>query len=255
MIKTLLLSLLVTTTVQAKIKTSIVEYVDGGQTYQGFLAYDSAILGKKPGIMVVHNWMGITAETESKVMEMAKLGYVVFAGDIYGKGIRPKDTKEAGELAGKYKADLPTLRARANLAIDTLKKQKGVDTSKIFVAGYCFGGTTAIEAARSGTDLKGIITFHGGLTPSNDDKNIKGSMLVMHGALDPFVPKADVEGFVKGMNEAKVNYQFIQYSGAVHSFTEKAAGDDISKGAAYNADADKRSWMAMKDFLSEMSKK
>ncbi|MBC7427373.1 MAG: dienelactone hydrolase family protein [Bacteriovorax sp.] len=255
MIKALLLSLLITSTAFAKVKTERVEYKSGDQTYEGFLAYDTMNQGKKPGIMVVHNWMGLTAETESKAIEMAKLGYVVFAGDIYGKGIRPKDTKEAGELAGKYKADLPALRAHANLAIDTLKKQKGVDTSKIFVAGYCFGGTTVIEAARSGTDLKGVITFHGGLIPSTDDKNIKGSMLIMHGALDPFVPKADIEGFLKGVNEAKVNYQFIQYSGAVHSFTEKGAGDDIAKGAAYNSDADRRSWVAMKDFLAEQSKK
>lgn len=255
MIKALLLSLLVSGTAFAKVKTSIIEYKSGEQTFEGVLVQDTSIKGNKPGIMVVHNWMGITAETEAKAIEMAKLGYVVFAGDIYGKGIRPKDAKEAGELAGKYKADIKTLRERANLAIETLKKQKGVDTSKIFVAGYCFGGTTAIEVARSGADILGAISFHGGLTPSSDDKNIKGSLLINHGAIDPFIAKADLEGFVKGMNDAKVDYQFISYSGAVHSFTEKAAGDDISKGAAYNADADKRSWIAMKDFLTELSKK
>lgn len=254
MIKTLILTLLFSVAAQAKVKTSMVEYKSGDLTFEGFLAYDTLSQGKKPGIMIVHNWMGVTAETESKAIEMAKLGYVAFAGDIYGKGIRPKNSKEAGELAGKYKADLKTLRERANLAIDELKKNKKVDASKIFVAGYCFGGTTAIEVARSGADIRGAISFHGGLTPSSDDKNIKGSVLVLHGAVDPFVPKADFDGFVKGMNEARVDYQLVSYANAVHSFTEKAAGNDNSKGAAYNELADKRSWIALKDFLAEKSK-
>jgi dienelactone hydrolase len=254
MIKTLLLSILISGAVEAKLKIEKIEYKSGDQIFEGVLAYDTKNTGKKPGIMVVHNWMGITSETESKISEMAKLGYVVFAGDIYGKGVRPKDSKEAGELAGKYKGDLKILRERANLAIDTLKKQKGVDANKIFVAGYCFGGTTAIEVARSGADILGAISFHGGLAPSADDKNIKGSLLILHGAIDPFVAKTDVEAFIKGINEAKVNYHMTSYSGAVHSFTEKGAGNDITKGAAYNAEADKYSWNAMKEFLADKSK-
>lgn len=253
-IKTFILSLLMITAVEAKIKTQKVEYKSGDLTFEGFLAYDTANKGLKPGVMIIHNWMGVTTETESKAIEVAKLGYIAFAGDIYGKGVRPKDAAEAGALAGKYKADLKTLRERALLAVEALKKQKGVDTNKIFVTGYCFGGTTAIELARSGADIRGVVTFHGGLTPSTDDKNIKGQLLVLHGAIDPFIPKADYEGFVKGMNDAKVNYQLNSYSGAVHSFTEKAAGTDITKGAAYNEQADKRSWIAMKEFLAELSK-
>lgn len=254
MLKALLLSLLITGAVEAKMKTEKVEYKSGDLTFEGFLAYDTNNKGNKPGVMIVHNWMGVTGETESKAIEVAKLGYVAFAGDIYGKGIRPKDAKEAGELSGKYKADLKVLRERANLAIETLKKQKGVDTKKIFVTGYCFGGTTAIEAARSGADILGVVSFHGGLIPSTEDKNIKGQVLVLHGAVDPYVPQKDIEGFLKGMNEAKVNYQFNAYSNAVHSFTEKSAGNDNSKGAAYNELADKRSWIAMKEFLAELSK-
>ncbi len=255
MIKALFLSLLISGAVEAKVKTERVEYRSGDLTFEGFLAYDTLNQGKKPGVMIVHNWKGITEETESKAIEVAKLGYVAFAGDIYGKGVRPKDAKEAGALAGKYKADLKLLRERANLAIEELKKQKKVDTSKIFVTGYCFGGTTAIEVARSGADVRGVVSFHGGLTPSEDDKNIKGEVLVLHGAIDPFIAQKDLDGFIKGMNDSKVNYQMISYSGAVHSFTEKAAGNDISKGAAYNEQADKRSWIAMKEFLAELSKK
>lgn len=254
MIKALVLSLLFSSGAYAKVKTERVEYKSGDLTFEGFLAYDTAGKAKKPGVMIVHNWMGVSAETESKAIEVAKLGYVAFAGDIYGKGIRPKDAKEAGELAGKYKSDLKLLRERAALAIEELKKQKNVDTGKIFVTGYCFGGTTAIEVARSGADVKGVVSFHGGLMPSNDDKNIKGQVLVLHGAIDPFVAQKDIDGFLKGMNEAKVNYMMTSYSGAVHSFTEKAAGNDISKGAAYNEQADKRSWIAMKEFLAELSK-
>lgn len=254
MIKTILIAFLMTGVVHAKVKTERVEYKSGDLTFEGFLAYDSGLKGKKPGVMIVHNWMGLTAETESKALEVAKLGYVVFAGDIYGKGVRPKDAKEAGALAGKYKGDLQLLRERANLAIAELRKQKGVDTNKIFVTGYCFGGTTAIEVARSGADVRGVVSFHGGLMGSDDDKNIKGQVLVLHGAIDPFVPQKDIEAFLKGMNENKINYQMNSYSGAVHSFTEKAAGNDISKGAAYNEQADKRSWVAMKEFLAELSK-
>ena len=254
MLKALLLSLLISGAVEAKMKTEKVEYKSGDLTFEGYLAYDTNNKGNKPGVMIVHNWMGLTGETESKAVDVAKLGYVAFAGDIYGKGIRPKDAKEAGELAGKYKADLKLLRERALLAIETLKKQKGVDTKKIFVTGYCFGGTTAIEVARSGADVLGVVSFHGGLMPSNDDKQIKGQVLALHGAVDPYVPQKDLEGFLKGMNEAKVNYQFNAYSNAVHSFTEKAAGNDNSKGAAYNEQADKRSWIAMKEFLAELSK-
>ncbi len=238
----------------AKVETKKVEYKSGDLTFEGFLAFDTKFKGKRPGVMVVHNWMGVSSETESKVTELAKLGYVAFAGDIYGKGIRPADAKEAGALATKYKSDIKLLRERALLAVDELKKQKNVDDKKIFVTGYCFGGTTAIEVARSGAEVAGVVSFHGGLTPSSDDKAIKGKVLVLHGAVDPYVPQKDIDGFLKGMNEAKVDYQMISYANAVHSFTEKAAGSDNSKGAAYNELADKRSWIAMREFLSELTK-
>lgn len=258
MIKTLLLSLLLlSSTVMAKIKTQKVEYKSGEETFEGFLAYDDALKGKLPGVMIVHNWKGVTEETQSKAIAVAKLGYVAFAGDIYGKGIRPATVEEASQLAGKYKADVPLLRSRALLALEELKKDKRVDKHKIFVSGYCFGGTTALEVARSGADILGAVSFHGGLaTPKAEDaKNIKGQIQVHHGAVDPFVKPEEVQAFMKEMNDAKVNYQFNVYSGAVHSFTEKAAGDDIAKGQAYNEQADRRSFEAFKDFLAELSRK
>jgi dienelactone hydrolase len=244
------------TVAHAKVELKKVEYKSGDQTFEGVVAMDSALKGKKPGVVVFHNWMGITKETESKITELAKLGYVAMAGDIYGKGVRPADAKAANDLATKYKSDRKLLRERVNLALDELKKNSHVDSAKLFATGYCFGGTAALELARSGAPLLGTVTFHGGLsnpTPA-DAKNIKGQVSVYHGEIDPFVNADEVAAFKKEMDEAKVTYQFTAYSGAVHSFTEKGAGDDVTKGAAYNALADKRSWEGMKNFLAELSK-
>ncbi len=255
LLSVLLLSLM-SLSAHAKINLVKVEYKDGDKTFEGVVATDSAQKGKKPGVIVFHNWMGVTAETESKITELAKLGYVAMAADIYGKGVHPKDAKEAGELAAMYKNDRKLLRQRANLALATLEKNPKVDTTKLLATGYCFGGTTALELGRSGANLLGIVSFHGGLsnpTPA-DAKNFKGQVAVFHGALDPYVPAEEVAAFKKEMDEAKVAYQYTAYSGAVHSFTEVGAGNDITKGAAYNATADKRSWEGMKSFFQELTK-
>ncbi len=255
-ISTLFLVGLMSMNAQAKVTLTKVEYTEGDKKFEGVVARDSSIKGNRPGVIVFHNWMGITDETEAKITELAKLGYVAMAADVYGKGIRPKDAKEAGELAGMYKNDRKLLRSRVNTALGVLEKQKNVDDKKLFATGYCFGGTAALELARSGAPLLGTVSFHGGLsnpTPT-DAKNIKGQVEVYHGAIDPFVPAAEVEAFKKEMDEAKVTYQFTAFSGAVHSFTDTKAGSDVTKGQAYNALADKRSWEGMKLFLAELSK-
>jgi len=257
MLSLLLLTGVMAMNAEAKVELKKVEYKSGDQTFEGVIAMDSAIKGKKPGIVVFHNWMGVTGETESKITELAKLGYVAMAADVYGKGIRPKDAKEAGELATKYKNDRKLLRERASNALDELKKNSHVDSAKLFATGYCFGGTTALELARSGAPLLGTVSFHGGLsnpTPA-DAKNIKGQVLVFHGAVDPYVPADEVAAFKKEMDESKVPYELVMFANTVHSFTEKAAGNDISKGAAYNATADKRSWDGMKSFFVELAGK
>lgn len=248
---------LISMNVEAKIVVSKVEYKSGDQTFEGLIAMDSAQKGKKPGVVVFHNWMGVTAETESKITELAKLGYVAMAADIYGKGIRPADSKEAGALATRYKSDRKLLRERVNLAYNELAKNSKVDTKKLLATGYCFGGTAALELARSGADVLGVVSFHGGLSNPTplDTKNIKGQVAIFHGAIDPFVSMDEVLTFKKEMDEAKIPYELVAYSGAVHSFTEKGAGSDISKGSAYDAVADARSWEAMKDFFSELTKK
>ncbi len=238
------------------VKTEVVEYKDGDQLCEGFLAFDDAVKGKRPGVVVVHEWMGLGDYAKERATKLAGLGYVAFAADIYGKGIRPKDPKEAGQLAGKYKGDLPLLRSRARAAFDTLAKNGRVDAAKIFAIGYCFGGTTVLELARSGAPLAGAVSFHGGLATKDpvDAKSIKCPVLVLHGAADPYVPPAEVAAFQKEMDDAKVDWQMVFYAGAVHSFTNPGAGTDPSKGTAYDAKADRRSWEAMKAFFAEATK-
>lgn len=251
----LFLTLWATTSASAEIKTELIEYKQGSTVLEGYLAYDTAnATGKHPGIVVVHDWMGMGPFTKDRAEQLAKMGYVAFAADIYGKKLRPKDPKEAGEAAGKFKSDRGLLRKRAQAALDVLKKQSNVDAGKLGVMGYCFGGTTALELARSGADLKAVVSFHGGLDTPNpaDAKKIKGKVLVMHGADDPFVPADQVKAFEDEMRAGGIDWELIKYSKAVHAFAVPGAGNDPSKGAAYNAEADKRSWQAMQNFLTEV---
>ncbi len=238
---------------QAKIVTQIVDYQQGDTPLEGYIAYDDSVSGPRPGVLIVHQWLGLTNYEKHRAEQLAQLGYVAFCADIYGKGIHPKDTGEAGALAGKYKSDRQLLRARANAALDTLKKNPLVDTSKVAAIGYCFGGTTVIELALSGADVNGVVSFHGGLdapTPA-DAKNIKCKVLALAGADDPFQKPEDLTAFESEMRDAKVDWQIAFYGGAVHSFTQPDPGF-VNPGAHYNEKADKRSWQAMKDFFAEI---
>jgi dienelactone hydrolase len=249
----MLVSGLLTSSAYAKIQSKAIEYKDGDAVLEGYLVYDDASNEKRPGVLVVHEWMGLGAYEKGRAEQLATLGYVAFAADIYGKGIRPKDAKEAGEFAGKYRGnDRKVLRSRVNAALDVMKKQSMVDPKKTAAIGYCFGGTTVLELARSGADVAGVVSFHGGLAASADMKNIKAKVLALHGADDPFVKSEEVLAFQDEMRKAGVDWYFVSYGNAVHSFSNPASGNDNSKGAAYNEKADKRSWEAMRKFFKEI---
>jgi dienelactone hydrolase len=240
----------------AEVRTGVVEYRHGDAVLEGYVAYDDSAKEKRPGVLVVHEWTGHNPYVRMRAEKLAREGYVAFALDMYGKGVRAKDAKEAAALAGIYKGDRKLMRARAAAGLDVLARHPRVDPTRLAAIGYCFGGTTVLELARSGAGLRGVVSFHGGLdTPSTEDaKNIRGKVLVLHGADDPFVKPAEVAAFQDEMRRAGVDWQFVAYGGAVHSFTNPDAGSDNSKGAAYNATADRRSWEAMKDFLEEALK-
>jgi dienelactone hydrolase len=232
-----------------------IEYAAGAVTLEGYLAIPDGPDGdKRPGVVVFHDWMGLGPNPKMRADELAKLGYVALAADLYGKGVRPANAAEAGKLAGQYKEDRATLRARGRAALDRLVASGRVDPDAVAAIGYCFGGTAALELARSGAPLAATVSFHGGLaTPHPEDaKNIHGRVLVLHGADDPFVKAEEVAGFEAEMRAAKVDWTFVAYGGAVHAFTVDTAGNDPSKGAAYDARADHRSWEAMRGFFDEL---
>lgn len=234
-------------------QSKAVEYKDGNQVLSGIAVTPSKAIQGKPGVLILPAWMGIQNHEKEVANQLAALGYHAFVADIYGVDQRPASPKEAGAKAGYYKKNIKEYQTRIQLALDQLVKQ-GANPNDIVVIGYCFGGTGAIEAARTNMKVKGIVSFHGGL--SRDETRtieaISPKVLVLHGADDPNVPKDDIDKFQNEMRTAKADWQMVYYANAVHAFTEKSAGNDNSKGVAYNEKADKRSWQAMLDFLKDV---
>ena len=252
----LTLALLTSSIGVAAVKTENVPYAQEGTALEGFLAYDDANKGPRPGILVVHEYWGINDHIREVAKKLAAQGYVVFAADIYGKGVRPTTPQEASKVSGSYKSNPTLLRARAQAGLDTLKKQKNVDPDRIAAVGFCFGGTTVLELARSGAPLKATASVHGGLatkTPE-DAKNIKGRVLVLHGAADGFVKPPEVAAFEREMDDAKVDWTLVKYGGAAHAFTNPMAGNDPSKGAAYDPRAAERAMEELKTFFASTLK-
>lgn len=247
--------LLGTLPLPAAIQTRTIEYKQGDATLEGVMVWDDAISGKRPGVLVVHQWLGITAYEKRRATMLAQLGYVAFCADIYGKGIRPQTVAEAGAEATKYKSARALMRERVNAGLSVLKQNELVDTNRVAAIGYCFGGTAVIELARSGAGLSGVVSFHGGLdSPAPADGwNIKCPVLVLAGADDPFQKPEDLAAFESEMRDAKVDWEITFYGGAVHSFTQPDPGF-VNPGAHYNEKADQRSWQAMKDFFAEIFK-
>lgn len=242
------------TNLLAAVFTHVVEYTVDDQVFEGYLAYDESSRTRKPAILLIHEWMGLGPYEKRRADELAAMGYTVFAADIYGKGVRPRNAEEAKRTSGIYRNDRQLLRARALAALDVLRKQPLADPARIAAVGYCFGGTTVLELARSGADIKGVVSFHGGLDSPNptDGKNVKAKVLVLHGADDPLVSQDQILAFQDEMRKGGVDWQMIYYGGAVHRFTVKEAGNNPSTGLAYDERADRRSREDMKQFLAEI---
>jgi dienelactone hydrolase len=239
-----------------QIETKTIEYKHGDLVLEGFLAYPSDTSQKRPGVLVVHEWWGHNDYARMRAKQLAEMGYVAFALDMYGKDIITDNPEKAGEFAGQFYQDRQLMRDRAAAGLEVLKSQEFTDSDKLAAIGFCFGGTTALELARSGADIEGVVSFHGGLNTPNpgDAKNIKASILVLHGADDPYVKTEEVLAFQDEMRQAGIDWQMHYYSGAVHSFTNPAAGNDNSTGAAYNEKAAKRAWKDMQVFFKEIFK-
>jgi dienelactone hydrolase len=245
--------LLLATAVDAKIVSQNIEYKHEDTVLEGYLAYDDAAQGKRPGVLVVHEWWGLNDYVRMRVDKLARLGYVAFALDMYGKGIWTDQASKAQELSGHLRGK-PILRQRARTGLEILRQNERVDTARIAAIGYCFGGTTVLELAYSGADIAGVVSFHGGLTAPKpgDVSRIKAKILVLHGANDGFIPPENIAAFQEGVGKAGADWQMIYYGGAVHSFTNPSADKKNIKGLAYNPNADKRSWKHMQLFFEDI---
>jgi dienelactone hydrolase len=242
-----------------------VAYRDGETVLEGILAYDDAIPEgeRRPGVAVCHTFWGVNAYTERRARELAGLGYVAFVIDVFGQGTETDDPKLAASRANAAYADLPATRRRAAVGLKMLAEQPRVDPSRLAVIGYCFGGTVALELARSGLphteNLRAVVAFHAAhlaATGSNEEiatlgRNIKGTVLACHGAADPLVPEGEVETFQKQLEAAGVDYVFVAYAGALHAFTDPGADARNIPTSRYDAEADRRSWRHMRDMFEE----
>jgi len=240
------------------IKTEIVEYRDGATLLEGFVAWDDRTATPRPGVLVVPEWYGVNALTHQVGERIAALGYLAFGVDTYGKGIRPVGFAAAEKESKPYYENRVLLRGRGAAALAALKSQPLLDPRKIAGIGYCFGGITLLEMARGGADFGGLVAFHTQVaTPMPAPATpgtIKPKVLLLHGAEDPLVPQSDIDAFMAEMRGARADWQIIAYGNAVHSFTNPDWPPDptCTKATAYHAPTDRRSWIAMTDFLEEV---
>jgi dienelactone hydrolase len=244
-------------TARAAIKTEAVTYKEGQAEAHSFLIYEDSLSGRRPGVLVVPEWWGLNDYPKMRAKMLAQLGYVAMAVDIYGDGKVTADPKQAGAWADALEAgDRAELRTRIAAALARLKSDPRVDPNKTAAIGYCFGGSTVLELARSGAEVNGVISFHGHYDTNNPAKpgQVKASILACHGADDPFTSPAQIQAFEDEMRKARADWQFNVYGGAKHSFTNPDAGKYHVAALAYNAEADHRSWQALEDFFREIFK-
>ena len=241
----------------ATVQGKEVQYSAEGVTLKGYLAYDDAVLGKRPGVLVVHEWWGHNDYARKRARMLAELGYVALAVDMYGDGKQADHPDDAGKFAGEVAQNMPVAKVRFLSALNFLKNDPTVDADKIAAIGYCFGGGIVLNMARMGVDLKGVVSFHGSLGTENPAQlgTVQARVLVCHGSGDNFITPEQIEDFKKEMEAAGVDYKFIAYEGAVHSFTNPDAdryAKEFGLGVGYNAAADQRSWADMRSFFKKI---
>lgn len=242
---------------QAAIVTEEIEYEAHGTRLLGYLAYDDAIAGERPGVLVVHEWWGLNDYARQRARQLAELGYTALAIDMYGDGRQAEHPEQAGELAAQVAERWDEARARFNAGLAVLQGRQTTDAKRIAAIGYCFGGGVVLNMARSGLDIAGVASFHGSLSSSIEARpgQVKAAVLVLHGADDPFIPLDDVNAFKEEMAAAEVDYRFVAYPGAVHGFTNPDAdrfGERFGLPLAYDAAADRASWAEMQDFFKRI---
>ena len=255
-----LLTLAMTSTAFAATKEEPVTYKDGATTMKGFVVYDDAVSGKRPGVVIVHEWWGITAHIHSEARRMASLGYTALIADMYGDAKTADNPKDAGALSGEVTKNPATMRSRFDAGMATLAMHPTVDATKIGAMGFCFGGSVVLNMARAGADLRGVAAFHAGLGAAGgqaEPGKVKAKLLVQNGADDPFIKPESVDAFKKEMDAAKVDYHYISYPGAVHAFTNPEAtalGKKFNLPLAYNPDVDKTSMAEAVKFFAAVFK-
>jgi dienelactone hydrolase len=243
-----------------KIEGRSVEYTAGGVTLKGYIAYDENVKGKRPGVLVVHEWWGQNEYVRKRARMLAELGYTALALDMFGEGRLASHPDDAGKFSSEVMKNFPVAKERFLAALDFLKKQPTVDPDRIAAIGFCFGGGVVLNMARQGIDMKGVASFHGSLgavVKPEKPTPIKTAVRVYNGADDKFVSAEAIEALKKEMADQKVNFKFVNYPGAVHAFTNPEAtetGKKFNMPIAYNAAADKESWADMQVFFKEIFK-
>lgn len=256
---TWILSVVGVTAAESKIQGKTVEYSAQGVVMKGYLTYDDNIPGKRPGVLVVHEWWGLNDYARKRARMLAELGYTALAVDMYGGGKRAIHPGDATKFSSEVMKNFDVAKARFMAAMDFLEQQPTVDPTRIAAIGYCFGGGVVLNMARQGVALKGAASFHGSLASVKPAQpgSIKAKILVLHGANDKFTTPDQIKAFNQEMKKAGADFQFISYPGAMHSFTNPKAdalGKKFGLPLAYNAAADKKSWDELKEFLKTVFK-
>ena len=240
--------------VSGKVVTETVSYAQGGVTLEGYLAYDDAITGERPGVLVVHEWWGLNDYARGRAEKLAALGYNAFALDMYGKGKMTDHPDRAAEWSKAVTGNIETWRGRALAGLEVLRQHPNTDKNRIAAIGYCFGGSTVQQLAYSKADIRGVVSFHGSLINPPEDLTggVPAKMLICHGAADPMAKRENIPDYISAMEKSGVDWQLIMYGGARHSFTNPGADSHGMEAVAYSKSADQRSWEHMKLFLDEL---